>query len=370
MKLTVPAQPPAAAEPTPPRNILIYTHALAGGGAERVCAILATGFAQRGCTVTLAVDNVSADNASFVDPRVRVEVLGRGHARSVWRLARLLGRERPDMSLSAIGVSNLKHSVAAALAGRLRHAVLSYHAFAVSEPQLLSRLGYWSTPLLSRLTARTVAVSHVLRRDLVKRWRAAADRTVTIHNPVVIGDASSTAPRPGARPLVLAAGRLTPGKNMRGLVRAFARVAAERDADLVILGEGPDRAALEADIAALGLADRVELPGYVAEPWDYYRRAACFVTASEAESFSMVVAEALAYGLPVVATDSAGPREVLEDGHYGSLVPAGDTARLADAIVRALDQPGDAEARMRRGRSFSVEAGVDAYARLAQDIAA
>ncbi len=320
--------------------------------------------------MTLAVDSVSDDNAGFVDPRVEVRVLGQGHARAVWRLARLLAREKPDMSLSAIGVSNLKHSLAAALAGRLRHAVLSYHAFAVSEPQLLSRIGYWATPLLSRITGRTVAVSHALRGDLVRRWRASPARTVAIHNPVIVRGSGSVVTIAAPRPLVLAAGRLTPGKNMRGLVRAFAAVAAERDADLVILGEGPERTALEEDIARLGLHGRVSLPGYVSEPWDYYRRAACFVTASEAESFSMVIVEALAFGLPVVAVDCAGPREVLDGGRYGTLVPAGDSRGLAAAIVSALDHPGDPAGRERRAQAFSVEAGVAAYAALAEAIAA
>ena len=362
--------PPAAAEPRR-RKLLVYTHALAGGGAERVCAILASGFARRGCDVILAVDSVCADNAAFLDRSVRVEVLGRGHARAVWRLSRLLRREKPDMSLSAIGVSNLKHSLAAALAGRLGCAVLSYHAFAVSEPQLLSRIGYWATPLLSRLTARTVAVSNSLQRDLVTRWHAAPHRTVAIHNPVEVRNEGAVVPlRLSARPLVLAAGRLTPGKNMRGLVRAFAAVAASRDAELAILGEGPERAALEQDVRDLGLSSRVHLPGYVAEPWAYYRRASCFVSASLAESFSMVVAEALVFGMPVVAVDCAGPREVLDEGRYGALVPPGDGGALAAAIVDALDNPGDAAARRRRGRSFSVDAGVDAYARIMDDIAA
>ena len=365
---------PLVAVPKPVRErrkLLVYTHALAGGGAERVCAVLASGFARRGDDVILAVDAISPDNAGFLDPSVRVEVLGPGHLRAVWRLASLLRREAPTMSLSAIGVSNLKHSLAAALAGRLRRAVLSYHAFAISEPQLLSRIGYWATPVLSRLTGRTVAVSHSLRQDLVTRWHAAPERTVAIHNPVEVRSEGAVVPlRASPRSLVLAAGRLTPGKDMRGLLRAFAIVAAQRNADLVILGEGPERAALEQDVRDLGLAGRVQLPGYVAEPWAYYRRASCFVTASVAESFSMVVAEALVFGLPVVAVDCAGPREVLDDGRYGALVPAGDAGALAAAIVAALDDPGQADARRTRGQSFSVDAGVDAYARIMDEIAA
>ena len=347
------------------RKILIYTHALAGGGAERVCAILASGFARRGYDVIMAVDAVDPDNAPFLDPRVRTAVLGRNHLRGTLALAALLRREQPDASLSAIGVSNLKHSMAAGLAGRLRHAVLSVHAFAVSEPQLLSRIAYKATPLLSRLAARTVAVSESLREDLVRSWYASPQRTVAIHNPIVTGPDLTRLPRPpGERPFVLAAGRLTPGKDMRGLVRTFAQVAARRDVELVILGEGPERGLLEADIAALGLTGRVSLPGYVPEPWDFYRRAACFVSASPTESFSMVIAEALSYGLPVVSVEAAGPREILKDGAFGRLVASEDPTALATSIVAALDQPVDDIVRRQRGQSFSIDTGLDAYERL------
>ena len=352
-----------------PGKLLVYTHAMSGGGAERVCAILASGFAQRGWTVLLAADHDSADNAGFLDPRVKQVVLGSGHLASTLALARLLRREKPDVSYSAIGAANLKHTIAALLAGRARRAVISYHAFAVSEPQLLSRIGYRATPLLSRLAARTVAVSRSLRDDLLKKWNSAPNRTVAIHNPVVVGpDLDPLQPSIGTPPVVLAAGRLTPGKNMRELVQAFARVAERRPCALVILGEGPERTALEADVRALGLEGRVHLPGYVAKPWAFYRSAACFVSASSAESFSMVVAEALTYGLPVVAVDCAGPREVLDDGRYGKLVPPDDPEALADAIVRALDAPGSPEPRRQRGASFSVDAGLDAYERLFGEI--
>ena len=343
---------------------------MSGGGAERVCAILASGFARRGSDVLLVVDSASSDNDAYLDPRLRHAVLGGGHLRDTLRLARIIRREKPDASLSAIGAANLKHTIAAILAGRPHRAVLSVHAFAVSEPQLLSRLAYWATPLLSRLTARTVAVSHSLRADLLRRWKASPTSTVAIHNPVLVGPDLSRAVAADAAPMVLAAGRLTPGKNMRGLVAAFALVARRRPATLVILGEGPERGSIEDDVRALGLEGRVHLPGYVADPWEHYRRAACFVSASAAESFSMVVAEALRYGVPVVAVDCAGPREVLEDGRYGELVPAGNADALAVALERALDGPPDSELRRHRGAAFSVEAGLQAYARLFEEITA
>lgn len=343
------------------RTLLIYTHALAGGGAERVCAVLAREFGRRGWRVVLAVDADHDANRAVAGDGVMLQVMGGGHLQSIWRLARLMWRVRPDVSLSAMAASNLKHAAAALLAGRGSRAILSYHAFASSEPSRLSRIGYRLLPLLSRLTGRTVAVSDILGRDLVSRWRAVPARLVTCYNPVDVGTDTARLFVADAPPLVLTAGRLVPDKDMVGIVRAFARVAGKRPARLVILGEGPERAAIAAEAARLGIADRVEMPGYLREPWALYREAACFVTASRLESFSMVVAEALTYGLPVVASDSAGPREVLDGGRYGTLVPPGDEAALAKAIDHALDGPADIAAARSRARCFSVEAGVAAY---------
>lgn len=347
----------------PDPTILIYTHALAGGGAERVCAVLAREFHRLGWRVLLAVDAEDSANQTFAGSGLDVRVLGRNHLRGVGRLASLLRRERPDVSLSAMAASNLKHAAAALMAGRSRRAVLSYHAFAASEPQRLSQAGYRLIPILSRVTARTVAVSDDLRRNLVARWRAAPGRTLTLYNPVQVGSDPSRLPSEGP-PLILTAGRLVPDKDVAGIVRAFARVASRRPLRLAVLGEGPERPAIMAEAERLGVADCVHLPGYVAEPWAFYRRAACFVTASRLESFSMVVAEALSYGLPVVACDSPGPREVLDGGRYGALVPPGDEAALAAAIEHALDAPGDPDMARARGRAFSVESGVAAYERL------
>ncbi len=346
------------------RTVLIYTHALAGGGAERVCAVLAREFRHRGWRVLLAVDSDHPANLPFVGSGVDVRVLGSSHMHSIGRLARILREERPDVSLSAMSASNLKHAAAAVLAGRRKRAVLSYHAFAPSEPQRLSQVGYRLLPLLSRITARTAAVSDDLRRNLVTRWRADARRTVTLYNPVQVGPDVSRAAGEGAPPLVLAAGRLVPDKNMVAIVRAFARVASRGPAQLTILGEGPERDAIVAEATRLGLGDRVELPGYLSEPWELYRRAACFVTASRLESFSMVVAEALSYGLPVVACDSPGPREILDGGRYGALVPPDDEAALGEAIWGALEAPGNESLARERGRQFSVVAGISAYERL------
>lgn len=354
-----------------PRKILFYTHALTGGGAERAWALLASGFARRGYRVIFAVDYESDENKAYLDPSVRLEVLGGGHLAGTLRLARLLAHEQPDATLAALGISNLKLFFAAMLSGRRRRTILSYHGFFASEPQILSRLAYVLTPLTTRLTAATVAVSDVLAGDLIANWHAARDRVHRIYNPVVWGT-RATLPHVecGREPaLVLASGRLIAPKNFRALVRAFARVEP-RTARLVIIGEGPERAAIMAEIERAGLGARVALPGYVAEPWDLYARANCFVVSSRIESFGMVVVEALAHGLPVVSTDCCGPREILADGRYGRLVPQGDEAAMAEAISAALADPGPAAARVARAAAFRPHLSIDRYDDLVADVIA
>ena len=356
----------------PPRKLLFYTHALAGGGAERVFATLASGMAARGHDVIFAVDFEAEENKPFLSPEIRVFVLGRNHMQAVRELARLLRQEKPDASLSALSISNLKHTLAAMLTGRLARSILSYHGYWISEPQFLSRVSYALTPILTWLAARTVCVSMGLRSYLIAHFAAAPTRTVMIYNPVVTGPlppALSVRELLSRPPILLAAGRMAPYKNLPLLIRAFARMNRP-DAELLILGEGPERAAIEAEIERLHLGSRVKLLGYIAEPWEIYAQARCFALTSDSEAFGLVVVEALANGLAVVSTNSDGPREILDRGRYGWLVPIGDEKGLAAAFEAALDNPGDPRPRIERAKSFSLEKALTSYEALIEEMLA
>jgi glycosyltransferase involved in cell wall biosynthesis len=349
-----------------PRKLLFYTHALVGGGAERVWARLASGFAARGDEVTFAVDFEARESLAMLSSGVSLQILPRGHLQSTLALARLIRRQKPDASLSAISVSNLKHAIAAQLARRGGRAILSYHGFFDSEPELLSRIGYRLTPLLTRLSAATVAVSDSLRDDLVANFGAASARTTTIFNPAApepfpaLLDANALAERP---PLVVAIGRLVADKDFVALLRAFARIKRPC-ARLMILGEGAERSRLQAEAIALGIAQRVDMPGFSRDPGKALAGARCFALTSLRESFSLVCVEALAYGLPVVATDCGGPREIVCDSTLGNLAPVGDVEGLAQAIDSALADPGDPAPRQRRAGDFTLEKALDRYDKL------
>src|SRR5262249_14108926 len=149
------------------------------------------------------------------------------------------------------------------------------------------------------------------------------------------------------------------------LIRAFARLRAERPARLIILGvESSGDSAYVADLKALparlGVAGDVDLPGFAQNPLAYMSRAATFVLSSVHEGLGIVLIEALACGTPVVSTDCpSGPREILDHGRFGALVPVGDDASMAAAIRAALDDPLPDELLRSRAEMFTVERAVD-----------
>src|SRR5580700_1101758 len=111
----------------PPLRVLFYIHALAGGGAERVFAILASSLSKLGHSVIMVNDFVSPENSQYLDQSVRVQIIGRRHLKGVFDLADLLRREKPDVVLAALGASNLKMTIANQLAGRASALILTYH---------------------------------------------------------------------------------------------------------------------------------------------------------------------------------------------------------------------------------------------------
>lgn len=353
----------------PNDRLLFYAPALVGGGAERVWALVAAGLQARGWDVTFGVDYEAGENAGLLPPGVKRVSFGKGHGRSVRRLAAFLKAERPLAVFSSVGASNLKLVLAKALSLWRGAAVLSVHGRYQAEPRFLGRLSYASTLFTSRLAARTIAVSEDLRQYLIRRLRARADRVVTLHNAVHLPtpDTVPSAAELAARPdIVLAVGRLVPEKDYPTLLHALARAA--RRPNLVILGEGPERPKLEALIAALDLADRVELRGYITEPWPAYREAKMLALSSQTEAFGNVVVEALGHGLPVVATRCGGPEEILNGAGLGRLVPIGEVEAMAAAIDATLAEPGDPAPRRARAEEFSIARALDRFEALIAEL--
>lgn len=167
--------------------------------------------------------------------------------------------------------------------------------------------------------------------------------------------------QPGV-PLILSAGELCGRKDFATLLRAFAQVRAVRPCRLMILGKGSARARLLALATELGVRDAVALPGYVANAYDYMAHADLFAFTSRWEGLGFVLIEALAVGTPVVSVDCpSGPREILDAGRYGPLVPVGDADALARAMLETLACPLPRQVLQQAARPYEIESSTDAY---------
>jgi len=167
----------------------------------------------------------------------------------------------------------------------------------------------------------------------------------------------------------VAAGRLSPQKDFATLLDAFHQMRRHRQAHLLILGEGPCRGALEAQVSALKLSEDVAMPGFAANPYAFMRHASAFVLSSRHEGMPAVLIEAMACGCPVISTDCpSGPSEILEGGRYGALVPVGDAASLASSMIQTLDAPIPAERLRRKAMEFTTARATNAFLDLAEHL--
>jgi len=351
-------------------KILFYVPSLGDGGGERLWAALATAFHNAGHEVIFAQDFAADDARHILDPDIELVTLGHTHRFAVRNLARLLKKQRPDVALSAIAGSNLKLITARILSGAPTKIIQTFHGHQEWKSGWLSYATARVLPLTSRMSARTVAVSDPLRKDLVGSWRSAPRKTVFVANPVSL---PATVKQPtyeelSARaPMILAVGRLSPDKDYATLIKAIAHLR-NRDAHLTILGKGPEENAIKDLIEQLGLEKQVRLKGYVAEPWSYFERAKCLALPSKTESFGNVIIEALAHGLPVVATETDGPKHILNSPNLGTRVPIGDEKAMASALDHYLESPGDPEPRFARANEFSMDQRLPAYEALIAEV--
>ncbi|WP_380780086.1 glycosyltransferase [Sphingomonas sp. R86520] len=325
-----------------PASILIVLHDFSLGGTERVATRLAAVWAAKGVHVTVFAGSNDGPLRVLAGDDVEVVIADPPIPRSRGSRARLARAARAFVAARRFdGVfvpGNYHWPVAAALSGRGIPVVAQVSA-ALDKPQR-GRVQQWAFELRMRRLLRkveaVVALSDVARDQANRILRRAVATTIAL--PALGDDVAPPTPVPGTQPaVVLAAGRLVPEKGFAQLIEAFAMLPAAM-ARLVIVGDGPEADTLRRQSEALGIADRVELAGYVADIRPSLDTARVFVLASDFEGYPAVVVEALAAGRPVVATDCTPATRLLEAPGAGMVVPLGDSAALARAIAAMLDR--------------------------------
>jgi glycosyltransferase involved in cell wall biosynthesis len=369
-----------ARKATPPRaqpiemkkvhpNIGVFVSFSGQGGVEKIILTLAEGLASMGCAVDLLPVKARGLNIGEISPLINVRPLNASHTlTSLPALVGYLRRRRPDGLLSAKDRANQVALLAKSVARvptRLVVRMGTTTSTALRSGGWLKKNG-WNLPirLLYPLADGIVAVSHGVAADLAAITRLPPERFTVIPNPVVSERLSRMARepvthpwfQPGMVPVFLGAGRLTRQKDFPTLIRAFALVQRAVPSRLVILGEGRDREALLKLAQSLGIRDRVDLPGFVRNPYPFMAKASAFVLSSIWEGSPNVLTEAMALGTPVVGTDCpSGPREILGIGLYGPLVPMGDASAMAKAMKETLLNPPPRDSLIRAVEEYRVE---------------
>ncbi len=329
--------------------------------------------------VTLAVGLKRGPYLPLVPPNI--EFLELGHARgstAIASVARLFRRGHYDISFSMVSMNlaAVAARIAARSSVRLVLGARNHYSRSLPEEATASRLKMLAIRAMYPRADLVIAVSQGVAQDLAANFGVPPSKILAIHNPIDIEGVSSLAREPlddpwfgedEADPSLVAVGKLQRAKGYPDLLAAFRRVRAVVPARLVILGEGPDRPALEALVDSYGLRDSVRFVGFDTNPYRWLGRAAAFVHAAHWEGFPNVIVEAMACGAPVITTDCpSGPAEILTDGVNGFLVPVGDVAAHADRTIKVLT---DAALRgrirdeaSRRVQDFAVDRIVDRYA--------
>lgn len=335
-------------------RIAILIYSLAGGGAERATAYMANAWAAADQEVVILTYGpphpVEYPLAETVTLRRLDCVDGSGLLASLTRIARIraaLSDARPDVVLAMMSTANIL--LALASIGRPWRTVGSERVSPIFEPKsrVWRWLRTWAYGLLDVAVGQTDRAAEWLRRHTWAPQVRAVPNMVRWPLPDSQNPVAQPVVAPGRR-LLLAVGRLHRQKGFDDLIEAFALVAADHaDWDLFILGEGPQRAELEAQAARLGLGDRVRLPGRMAAMRNWYERADIFVLSSRYEGFPNVLLEAMAAGAAVISRDcDDGPREIIRPEVDGLLAALDEPGALSDALRRLMQ---DEELRRRLG---------------------
>lgn len=359
-------------------HIAIFLATSGHSGVDRVMSNLIRGLASQGHRVDLLQIKGHGPYLKTIPKNIHLVQLKAAHAlTSLFPVINYLRTAQPDCLLTDKDKINRISLFAKFLTQTKTRHVLR---MGTTVSKNLAKRGLWSKVshylsirLLYPLAEAIITPSYGAAVDLQLLGHFPKGKIKVVTSPVVDEELMAQGKEPVShpwlrakdRPVVLGIGELCGRKDFSTLIRAFAWFQKEVPSRLIILGKGKQRAKLQGLVQELHLADLVDFPGFVQNPYAYLARSDLFVLSSTCEGAPVVLIEALAFGLPIVSTDCpSGPREILDHGRFGLLTPVQDPLALAQAMLQIWRNPLDPDLIRKQGQRYSITRGTEEYLRV------
>lgn len=359
-------------------HIAVYIPSLGSGGGDKMALNLCRGLSKLKYNVDLIVlkDDVLKNNLinSLELHNTRLIYFDKNTKKRIRDLVNYLKKEQPEVILSAKGgdVETIKAKKIAKVATKvvLRHGTTfsqrdKYRPF---FRRIISKIKLrWIFSRADLIIANSKGVAN----DVIKIGKIPAEKVKVLPNPTIVPEMFKLGEEKIEHEwflnkdsyIILGAGGFRKSKDFPTLVKAFFLLQKEVSARLVILGQGRQKKKIEGLIEYFGIKDKVWLPGHEDNPYKFMAKSDLFVLTSLWEGCPNVLIEALAFGTPVVSTDCpSGPREILQNGIYGKLVPLRDPEKLKEAMKFTLKNPMPKHFLKQAVTSYTLDESCKAYA--------
>ncbi|MDB5700126.1 MAG: glycosyltransferase [Sphingomonadales bacterium] len=356
-------------------RVLVFLHSFEPGGVERVALRLCKAWIASGTDVSLVLGRLNGAMKCEADA-LPYRVLSDGRVptaawETLWMILRLPGvirRERPDVLFCAGNSYTIVSVMMRVMMGRACPPIVAKISNDLARndfPQPIRWIYHRWLRIQARYINRFVGMAPPMRAEIAAAMGIDPSKVWIVDDPALsmtdIDRFAGARIKGGARSRFVAAGRLVPQKNFSLLLRAFAMIARDDDR-LVVLGEGPERGTLERLAEALGIDDRVDFAGHVADLAPWFAEADIFALSSDYEGVPAVIAEALAAGLAIAATDSSvSMGDMLADGRFGMICAPKDVNGFARALDSCRTMRLDIDAMRSQAERFTVERAASHY---------
>jgi len=355
------------------KKVIFVVPSLRGGGGERVAATLLESLQRSSSNIKLILVLFDVESTGSLRPDIDVRYLNVRKSRDIiytikkffkvfFNLSRIIKNESPCTILGFMDYSNVVSIIGNWLSGKKNRVIISVHNIPIVQmrecaPNFWEKIMGLLINIFYSKADSIIAVSKHVGDDLVKNSKINKKLIHIINNPIDIDRINYLSNEDVAEeffnedaPIILSVGRLSKEKGFEYLLKAFSLLKERSNARLVILGEGKEEANLKKLSKELGIDKQVLFLGFKDNPYKYMKRSTIFVFPSLYESFGIAMVEAMACGIPVIATKSyEGIEDIIEHEKNGLLIPVADENSLAESMFRLLN---DEELR----RSLSMEA--------------